>query len=147
MAKVGIRILFFLSMSFIARSKKLPLMPGQISTPRSYCASQFSLANYACSRVPLVPFPPPIPPPAESGHGNGHRQGHKHRHRHRHRDRVSETPEQSNCCQWLKTVDVECVCEILVHMPAFLSRPNHRYTVVVDETCSLTFSCRGRLRP
>ncbi|XWS46793.1 hypothetical protein CRYUN_Cryun14cG0098700 [Craigia yunnanensis] len=154
MAKVGIPLLFLFSMFFLALANKLPLMPVQISQPRPLCATQLALLNNACAKVPLVPLPPPsttTPPalpsplPPESGNRNGHRHGHRHGHGHRHERQ--ETPEQRSCCRWLKAVDVDCVCNILVHLPAFLSRPNHRYTVVVDETCSFTYSCGGRPNP
>ncbi|XP_022760029.1 uncharacterized protein LOC111306422 [Durio zibethinus] len=152
MVKIGIPILFLFSMFFVALPIPLPLTPKQIAAPRLLCASQFALVNYVCAMVPLVPLPPatphpalPSPPPPELGRRNGHRQGHRHGHRHRHGHH--ETHDQYYCCQWLKQVDTECVCDILVHLPPFLSRPNHQYTVVVDDTCNVTFSCGGRLRP
>ncbi|KAJ4829139.1 hypothetical protein Tsubulata_011829 [Turnera subulata] len=93
-------------------------------------------------------------------HGNGHEHGHGHGHGHRHRKShgsghghgqgfheggvgYSESPEERNCCRWLKDVDDECVCELLVHLPSFLARPLHEYSVVADPTCNVTFSCVG----
>ncbi|XWS31603.1 hypothetical protein CRYUN_Cryun23aG0090600 [Craigia yunnanensis] len=153
MAKVGIPILVLFSMFLVALPNNLSQMPEQISPLRPLCASQFALVNYACSMVPLVPLPPGTPSPLELEHTNEHRHGHRHSlshsHSHSHRPRHGhhETPQQNYCCRWLKLVDAECVCDILVHLPAFLSRPNHQYTVVLDETCSFTYSCDGRLRP
>ncbi|XVF21806.1 hypothetical protein REPUB_Repub12eG0121800 [Reevesia pubescens] len=155
MAKVGIPILFLFSMFLVALPNDLPPEAGQVAVPvpvappRPLCASQFALVNYACAIVPLVPMPPPPPPPSppESGHGNGHRHGQSHTHRHRHRRAHHATREQQYCCRWLNLVDNECVCDILVRLPVFLSRPNHQYTVVVDESCIVTFSCAGRLAP
>ncbi|XVE77757.1 hypothetical protein DITRI_Ditri13aG0088200 [Diplodiscus trichospermus] len=150
MAKVGIPLLFLFSMFFLALpDDQQHITQGKMSSPRPLCSSQFALVNYACARVPRVPLPPPTHPHQESGHGNEHRHGHKHghRHRHRHRHRHHETPEQNNCCRWLKTVDIECICDILVNLPAFLSRPNHQFTVDLDENRSVTYSCGGRLKP
>ncbi|XVF72452.1 hypothetical protein PTKIN_Ptkin12aG0122500 [Pterospermum kingtungense] len=137
--------------------KELPQMPEQKISRRPLCPNQFALANYACSMVPFVPFPPaspppalPSPPPPGLEHRNGHRrhgQRHRHGHRHSHRPPYHETPEQRYCCQWLKQVDTECVCDILVHLPVFLSKPSHRYTMVVDEACILTYWCDGRVIP
>ncbi|MBA0860369.1 hypothetical protein Goshw_016935 [Gossypium schwendimanii] len=128
---------------------KLPQRPQLMAPPRPLCASQFSLVNYACAALPLTPFSPP--PPRNRNHSrsrsrsrsNSRRRSRKHRRRHGHR----EAEMQSYCCQWLKQVDTECVCDVLVHLPTFLSRPNHRYTVVVDDTCTVNYSCGGRIEP
>uniref|UniRef100_A0A6N2MD81 Uncharacterized protein n=1 Tax=Salix viminalis TaxID=40686 RepID=A0A6N2MD81_SALVM len=50
------------------------------------------------------------------------------------------TPEE-NCCRWLNDVDAECVCELLVHLPPFLSKPPHEYTVKIDDSCTVSYSC------
>ncbi|OMP05013.1 tetratricopeptide repeat-containing protein-like protein [Corchorus olitorius] len=164
MMKVGIPTLFLLSIFFVTQ---LPITLSQLIRPQPppvpLCASQFALANYACVKVPLVQLPPPAPlpppppdsppPPEAEGHRHHHRHGHGnsqgqengHGHRHRHRHRHHETPDERNCCRWLQQIDNECVCDVLVHLPPFLSRPNHDYTVVVDETCSVTYKCGGRL--
>lgn len=110
------------------------------------CASQFALANRACAVLPYTPVPPPSPPSPPSPEGpesrHHHRHGHGHRHsRHRHR----ETHAEEDCCRWLKEVDDVCVCELLVHLPPFLTRPVHNYTVVVDDSCEVTFACGSRL--
>ncbi|KAG8663408.1 hypothetical protein MANES_01G209200v8 [Manihot esculenta] len=108
---------------------------------RSMCVSQINLANYACGRL--------APSPASevlNDHEHKHGHGHKHRHRHRHGKFAHETPAQS-CCRWLDNVDNECVCDLLIHLPAFLSKPAHQITVVIGEICRVKFSCSGRVRP
>ncbi|XP_031100177.1 uncharacterized protein LOC116004325 [Ipomoea triloba] len=81
----------------------------------------------------------------QDGGGRGRRSGEgqhrRHRRRHHH-----ESDVQQDCCRWLKEVDDECVCDLLVHLPPFLSRPLHRYTVRVDDTCTVTFQCGSRLK-
>ncbi|KAJ9171937.1 hypothetical protein P3X46_015233 [Hevea brasiliensis] len=80
------------------------------------------------------------------GHGHGHGQEHRHGHRHRHRHATRrESPAQENCCRWLNELDDECVCDMLVRLPPFLSRPMHLYTLYLDETCNVTYACEGRL--
>ncbi|KAB2003444.1 hypothetical protein ES319_D11G132200v1 [Gossypium barbadense] len=151
MRKVEIAIICLFSLVFVAMPVKLPQRPQLMAPPRPLCASQFSLVNYACAALPLTPFSPP--PPRNRNHSrsrsrsrsrsNSRRRSRKHRRRHGHR----ETEMQSYCCQWLKQVDTECVCDVLVHLPTFLSRPNHQYTVVVDDTCTVNYSCGGRIEP
>lgn len=132
----------------------LPKMEGiPLPPPRPLCASQFALANYACQALPYTPGPPPIPPsppippvpPCPDDPDSGCTHNHPHRHRHRHRSGHRETPEQENCCRWLRELDTECVCELLVRLPSFLVRPTHDLTVIVDETCNVTFTCGSRL--
>ncbi|XP_010545083.1 PREDICTED: lysine-rich arabinogalactan protein 19-like [Tarenaya hassleriana] len=144
-----------------------------IPVQRPLCTSQYALANYACSRLPILPnppLPPLTPPPApvdpppsppappspddddddEHGeHHHHHHHGHKHRHhshrRHRsHRVEHRESFAEAECCKWLKQMDNECVCDLLVHLPPLLARPVHNYTVFVDESCIVTFICGGR---
>ncbi|KAJ4727511.1 putative Tetratricopeptide repeat-like superfamily protein [Melia azedarach] len=86
----------------------------------------------------------------DNNDGNYHdeledRIGHSYRHGHGHRHR--STPEERNCCRWLKEVDPECVCDLLVRLPVFLARPVHAYSVIVDGACNVTYTCSGRLRP
>ncbi|TYI49000.1 hypothetical protein E1A91_D12G005400v1 [Gossypium mustelinum] len=143
MAKFGVLILFIFSMFYVAMPNNLTLIPEQITFPHPLCKSQIALVNFACAMVPVLPMPQPPPPPAD---GNGHRHRHRRRHRHRHRHGSHETPEQRYCCEWLRQMDTLCVCEILYHLPPFLWKPNHKYTVVVDDECSVTFLCEGRQR-
>ncbi|KAM6558615.1 uncharacterized protein LOC115709501 [Cannabis sativa] len=115
-------------------------------TPRPVCASQFALANYACSMIPYSPLPPPAPstPSLDANHHHGrHRRGGRGGHRHRHRHHG--TQEEDDCCRWLYEIDTDCVCDMLVHLPNFLSRPVHEYTLVVGDTCNVTYTCGGRV--
>ncbi|GLU07517.1 hypothetical protein SLE2022_244730 [Rubroshorea leprosula] len=148
---------------------KFPLPPNDL-----LCTSQFAVANHACAFLPVVPLPTaahlrsppsqsPLPPSPHGGHNHGHRHGpppddgghhiheHHHRRRHGHRHghvyRYKETTEEDNCCKWLKTIDNECVCAVLAHLPPFLSRPIHNYTVHVDDSCDISFLCAGGLKP
>ncbi|KAK3023081.1 hypothetical protein RJ639_043096 [Escallonia herrerae] len=131
-------------------------------SPRPLCVSQFALVNHACSLLPFTPVPPPSPPsppppsppsppcssdcPPGPEHGHRHRQ-HGHGHRHGgHRHEHAETPVEADCCRWLNSVDDECVCDLLVYLPPFLSKPIHQYTVTVDSSCNVTFQCSSRLR-
>lgn len=115
--------------------------------PRPLCISQFALANTACSQVPFNPSPPPAPPSPPptplppSPPGPPHRQHHHGHHRHH-----EGTVVEQNCCHWLTAIDLECVCDVLVHLPPFLSRPMHQYTVSVGEVCSTTFVCSSRIQ-
>ncbi|GMI69371.1 hypothetical protein HRI_000606400 [Hibiscus trionum] len=144
-AKLGIPMLSLFSVFFVVLSNNLTIIPEQITFPHPLCRSQIALVNFACAMVPILPMPPPPPPPVDGDeHGRSHR--HKHRRRHRHRHRIHETPEQRYCCEWLRQIDPVCVCEILLHLPPFLWKPNHKYTVVVDENCSVTYACDGQRR-
>ncbi|XP_042022931.1 uncharacterized protein LOC121770213 isoform X3 [Salvia splendens] len=115
------------------------------------CAEQFALANGACSGLPYTPLPPPTPPappapiPTEGDHPL-HRHGGHHNHGHRHHMH-KETSAEADCCRWLKQVDNICICSLLVHLPEFLARPAHNYTVYVDESCEISFSCPSRCVP
>lgn len=125
---------------------------GQLPQPqRPLCVSQLALVNYACGT--LLPAPPAtsLPSataalPADDDNNHGHRHGHGHRHRnghrlggrhgHNHGGRLEQ-----NCCRWLSDVDPECVCELLVRLPPFLSKPHHEYTVKINDSCSVSYSC------
>lgn len=119
--------------------------------PRPLCSSQYVLVNYACSMLPYSPRQSVLgsiasPSPEAGEHKeHDHKHGHGHGHRHRHRGRHQETPQERECCRWLREMNVECVCDLLVHLPSFLTKPFHNYTVIVDETCAITFPCAGRL--
>ncbi|PIN25866.1 hypothetical protein CDL12_01383 [Handroanthus impetiginosus] len=153
-------------------SQWLPRQPLPPVNHPPLCASQFALVNRACALLPYSPVPPPSPdagPPSPSsldvlessrhdrrghghGHGHGHGQEHEHRHDHGHshshrhsRHHHKETSVEADCCRWLKEVDNVCVCDLLVHLPPFLTRPVHNYTVIVDDSCNVTFQCGSRL--
>jgi hypothetical protein len=84
----------------------------------------------------ILSSPSPSSPDNNEGHqSHHHRHGHKHRH---HR-----TTEEDNCCRWAKEMDSRCVCEILLRLPLFLTRPLHQYTVAIGESCNVTYSCGG----
>ncbi|KAF3436324.1 hypothetical protein FNV43_RR23416 [Rhamnella rubrinervis] len=150
----------FLTLTFYAGSGLLLLMlvpksEGQIFPPplppRPLCSSQFALASYACSQIPFSPLPPPQPPsppsPPDNGghrleHEHSHRHGHGHGHGHRHRHH--DSPAEESCCRWVKQLDSQCVCDLLVRLPNFLSRPAHEYSVIVGDACNVSFPCGGR---
>ncbi|KAK4766909.1 hypothetical protein SAY86_014660 [Trapa natans] len=143
------------------------LTPTPIPTPTPLCASQFALVNHACSFLPYTLISPPAPsgPPSDPPslpnvlepedhsewqqlYHHEHHHHHHHHHHHNHRpSRHTPTPVEMDCCRWLREVDTLCVCDLLVHLPAFLAKPAHDYTVVVAEACDITYSCSGRVRP
>lgn len=134
-----------------AESQWVSHHPAPPATLPPLCSSQFALANRACSVLPYTVIPPPsppsiqLPPPAESHHHHSHHHhGHSHRHsRHRHK----ETAIEKDCCRWLREVDHVCVCGLLLHLAPFLARPAHNYTVFVDDSCAVTFTCPSRFVP
>lgn len=110
---------------------------------------------------PYVEPPPEEAPPApEDPEGHRHRRRHRHRrspplpppehhHHHRrrrHRPQHEPSRSEADCCRWLQQVDTECVCDVLVRMPIFMSKPLHAYVVTVPEVCQVTFSCSSRIR-
>ncbi|XP_039005767.1 uncharacterized protein LOC120133194 [Hibiscus syriacus] len=129
MTKAVIIAISFLSSLFtVGVPTKLPWLCGSL---RPICVSQISILNYACGGLPLSPFPPP------SHHRKGRgRSSCKHRRRRRH-GQHRRSDRQNYCCQWLRQVDNECVCDVLAHLPAFLSRPNHQYTIPIGDTCTI----------
>ncbi|CAN1130812.1 hypothetical protein LINPERPRIM_LOCUS13440 [Linum perenne] len=62
-------------------------------------------------------------------------------------DAPPASPAEENCCRWLKEMDSECVCDVLVRLPPFLAKPSHVYSVHVYDGCVVTFSCSGRIVP
>ncbi|CAN4091587.1 unnamed protein product [Withania somnifera] len=117
--------------------------------PSPLCPSQFALVNHACSLLSFLPVPPPSPlspsltlaPPAPPGPPER-----RHRRKHARHHGYRETPVEENCCRWMKQVDSLCVCDLLVRLPLFLSRPVHQYTVMIDPSCNITFECSSRTR-
>ncbi|KAK5811234.1 uncharacterized protein LOC108462169 [Gossypium arboreum] len=172
MKKVGIPILFLSSMFLmvVALPIRLPIIPRVRANPPRLvplCTSQLMLVNYACGTVPLVPslFLSSNTPDVGNENGNGtrssqgdgngiengagegenkHRHMHIHKHKHRHKEM---TLEQNYCCRWMMILERDCVCDILAHLPLFLSWHLHHYTIFVGEACKVTFTCGGRLRP
>lgn len=120
-------------------------------TPRPLCATQFALVNSACSMLPYMQVPPPSPPsppaPPVSHHHYRLRHSRRHRHSHHRHEPASSggSPVEETCCRWLKEIDSVCVCELLVYLPSFLTRPVHNYTVAVEDLCEVNFQCGSRL--
>ncbi|XP_057966030.1 uncharacterized protein LOC131156396 [Malania oleifera] len=157
MEKMKILMLLILCFTFAVFMPRAQGQPKPVE-PSPLCVSQFALVDHACSLLPFNPHPSPHPPSPPSpdgdggsvgGHEHGHinatTHGHRHRHVHRHRPRQGhrETPVEEECCRWLKEVDAECVCAVLVRLPPFLSKPLHEYTIKVDDSCTVSFECGG----
>lgn len=159
MERTNITLLFLITafLAVISKSNSQYRPAPAIPLPsypalRPLCLSQFALVNHACSMLPYSPLPPPSPsspptPPALAQPPcppkNGHRHGHHHRHKHSSSTHVSVAAEE--CCRWLKEVDTQCVCDLLVRLPIFLAKPAHDYTVAVSDDCSVTYQCPGRV--
>lgn len=107
---------------------------------RPLCVSQLALANYACGRLPVTPRIMRDFPTIETK--DQHR--HEHEHSHRHRQGGSHESPAGNCCRWLYDLDDECVCDLLIRLPAFLAAPVHEYTVIIGNACKVTYQCNGR---
>ncbi|OIT08140.1 PREDICTED: zinc finger protein 827-like [Nicotiana attenuata] len=142
--KIVLIVVFLVLHPSGSRSQWVPQPP---IVTRPLCASQFALVNHACSLLPYNPGPPPSPPspppPPPSPPSPPER---RHRHKHGRHHVHKETPVEEECCRWMKQVDSECVCDLLVRLPPFLSRPVHQYTVVVDSSCNVTFECGSRIK-
>ncbi|KAG9134015.1 hypothetical protein Leryth_004715 [Lithospermum erythrorhizon] len=132
-----------------------PPAPSEDYSTRPLCQSQFMLVNHACATIPFNPVPVPVPStpeqpgrplPPSPAHPDIYMHRHRNHRRHEKRDLYAESPAERECCRWLNTVDDECICDILVHLPTFLSRPVHEYTVTLTETCRVTFSCPSRVK-
>ncbi|KAF5732750.1 protein catecholamines up-like [Tripterygium wilfordii] len=90
-------------------------------------------------------------------HDHDHHHHHDRDHDHHHHDHDHDhdddhhhhhgSPVEANCCHWLTELDDECVCDMLVHLPVFLARPAHQYTIIVDDSCKVTYTCGGRIKP
>ncbi|CAK8571951.1 unnamed protein product [Lathyrus sativus] len=145
-----------LVLTFLTFGQKMEshIGPPDIQLPppslRPLCAPQLALVSYACGMLsftpgshpsPILPPPSPSSPDDDEGHHNEGQQSHHHRHGHRHRHH--RTSHEDNCCRWARDIDSRCVCEILVKLPLFLTRPLHEYTVVIGESCTVTYSCGG----
>ncbi|GER26532.1 ubiquitin carboxyl-terminal hydrolase family protein [Striga asiatica] len=95
------------------------------------CDAQYGLVNSACRSLPACPWAPPGPQALGPSPLGPQAQ--------------NSTADEEKCCRWLREVDNACVCGLLVPLPAFLSRPAHNYTVVVEGVCEVTFRCGPRL--
>lgn len=128
----------------------VPAIPRSLPPPTPLCMSQFALVNHACARVEVRPLslnspqeslvetsptpPSPPSPPDETIHGHGYRRRHEEQ-------EDEDSPEEQECCRWLNVVDVECVCPLLIRLPNVFLRLAHNYTVVVSESCRVTYQC------
>lgn len=143
---IQILSLTFLVVIFLLFPRSSHSQPGVLPPAGPLCSSQYVLLNYACSRLPFSPRPPSLnsasvessPPPDDEEQEDLY-------YSHQHSGGHHQTPEQQECCRWLREMSVECVCDLLIHLPAFLTRASHDYTVIVDESCAITFACPGRL--
>jgi hypothetical protein len=143
-------------LTFFALMVLVPMQSeGQMPVPRPLCASQFSLANYACARLPLRPVTPPSPPDDDDDDDGGNREDHEvhhHRHghksRHRHHSHHEQGPGEHDCCRWARQMDSQCVCEVLYLLPAFanfIMRPVHAISLSISDTCNVTYTCSGTI--
>ncbi|KAK4441692.1 hypothetical protein Salat_0504100 [Sesamum alatum] len=118
----------------------VPNPPIDPNTP--LCASQFALANRACSLLPYTSVPPPAPPAPPAGPQPGYcrRREHEHEHEHEHGHvhwRERRRPARG-MLPVVEEVDNACVCEVLLYLPSFLTRPLHNYSVSSTKTCDVT---------
>ncbi|CAK7346338.1 unnamed protein product [Dovyalis caffra] len=112
---------------------------------RPLCVSQLALVNYACGNIQLTPPVASHPftvvfTDDDSNHRHRHEHGHRHGHGHGH-SHSGILIHEDNCCRWLNNMDDECVCELLAHLPPFLSRPWHEYAVKVHDSCRVSYTC------
>ena len=146
MKRVKIFILITLALTFVAFVPKMEsqIMPPVIPFPppslHPLCLSQLALVSYACAMLPPTTTPPPSPltsPPSPSSPSDdeGHRNDQNHGHH--------QTSQEENCCRWAKEMDNQCVCEFLLLLPPFLTRPLHQYSISIGESCNATYSCGG----
>ncbi|WOG83703.1 hypothetical protein DCAR_0102880 [Daucus carota subsp. sativus] len=120
-----------------------PLAPIR---PTPLCDAQIAVASSACSMMPFSTIPPPTPLSLDSPSPSPESPPPSHRHRHRHRHPGHrQTPVEHECCHWVRAIDSVCVCNLLVYLPVFLSKPAHRYTVITDPSCNVAYTCPGRL--
>ncbi|KAF9669414.1 hypothetical protein SADUNF_Sadunf14G0105200 [Salix dunnii] len=113
-----------------------PMIEADPDPPqRPLCIPQYSLVNHACSVILGTPLPTSsLTSDNDEGYGNGH--GRRNRGSHH-----GSSSSEDDCCKWLKELDDECVCDFLYRLPPFLSKPAHKYTVYVDPSCNVTYSC------
>lgn len=146
----------FLVLMHTLKSEFAPPTPNP-RTPapfHPFCISQFALANHACASVAYGPVSHPFSAQNDSvlfdklSHGGHHSEGHEHRHhrrrRHNHHHNL-EAEAAKECCRWMKAIDDFCICDMLIRLPNFLSRPVHRLMVVIDDGCKVVYKCPGRL--
>ncbi|KAF5731516.1 hypothetical protein HS088_TW18G00194 [Tripterygium wilfordii] len=118
----------------------LPMMEGAEWPPsvpqQPLCVSQVALVNYACAMLPIPPGSPPFSPTLDLQDYDHERRG----------SQYHGSAVEQNCCRWLNNVDAECVCAMFVRLPSFLARPAHEYTVIVHNSCNVTYTCQGGVK-
>ncbi|KAI3979858.1 hypothetical protein MKX01_042512 [Papaver californicum] len=151
-------------LSSISDVELLPLRTFPSAPRPPLCISEFALVNQACSMVPIrsgppqMPYigqpslplaPPPPPPPRhyrdddnERDRDDEHRRHHRHQIHHR---SAHQTSVNLNCCKWLKELDTSCICGLMVRLPRFLIRNRHGFSIIVEDTCDVSFNCEGHL--
>ncbi|KZV43096.1 hypothetical protein F511_04488 [Dorcoceras hygrometricum] len=117
-----------------AESQWIPLPPKSVG-PTPLCSSQLALVSHACTLVVYTPASPPTASVETLRH---------HEHNQSSQGLVEGSPAETECCRWLKELDDVCVCDLLVHLPQFLTKPVHSYTIAIDNTCDVTFSCGSK---
>ncbi|XP_058197467.1 ARS-binding factor 1-like isoform X3 [Rhododendron vialii] len=150
---------------FIAILSLIPKIQSQSNGP-PVCITQLAQLNRACAFLPYTPPDAPPSPPDDDGDddhgrmdnvtnqslvddddGDDHHRHHHHHHHHHHRHRHSQgrraSDAEDDCCTMLNEVDAVCVCSLLLRLPLFLSKPEHNYSVIVNDECEVTFECRG----
>lgn len=150
--KLGLYLLFLLMNPKIEcfPTRQTPRPPLALIQPTPLCDAQIAVASSACAMMPFSTLPTASPPPPLSqdllspSPDSPPSPSHRHRHRHRH-EVPSQTPVEKECCHWLRAIDSECVCNMLVYLPVFLSKPAHTYTVITDPSCNIAYTCAGRL--
>ncbi|KAK4338743.1 hypothetical protein RND71_043230 [Anisodus tanguticus] len=128
-------------------------MPWPTIVYRPLCLNQFALVNHACRLLPYSPLPPPSPsspppppPPGPTPSPAPSPEEEEPLPPSPPSPAYVETPAEEECCRWMKSVDSECVCALLAHLPTFLTRPIHHYTTIVDPSCSVAFMCSSTIR-
>lgn len=78
----------------------------------------------------------------EKGNGERNEGGRQRRGRRRGENETREgEPDEEDCCRWLEEMDDECVCDLLIRLPPFLTKAPHNYSVSIGEECSVTYTC------
>ncbi|CAK7350983.1 unnamed protein product [Dovyalis caffra] len=103
-----------------------------------------SIPTFSGSRsapaIPLSSLPTLTNSPSPPSPDDGGELRERHRENHHHRESIEE-----DCCKWLEALDIECVCGLLHnHLPVFLSKPAHEYTLYVSGSCNITYACDGK---
>ncbi|XP_072983423.1 uncharacterized protein [Typha latifolia] len=140
-------------------------------TSTAYCLTQFSLANQACAILPPLSRTSTAAVNVtlqddndndedsdvdddndededEDEHEHEHEHSHHGHHRrgghHHDQDGFALQPRSyRDCCRWVRQVDRSCVCEALLRLPLFLTRPRHKYVMQIGRACRIRYKCRA----